>query len=84
MGTVAENIGYRDLLTKINVEMVEDAARTANADEFIINLLDGYKTNIGPRDSSLSGGQKHVGARSFTMYTSLYAKLKTNWILKYT
>lgn len=57
-GTVAENIGYRDLSAKINMEMVEDAARTANADEFIRNLPDGYKTNIGPRGSSLSGGQK--------------------------
>ncbi|KAH0997010.1 hypothetical protein GBA52_020874 [Prunus armeniaca] len=73
-----------DLLAKINMEMVEDAARTANADEFIRNLPDGYKTNIGPRGSNLSGGQKHAGACSFTMYTSLYAKLKTNWILKCT
>ncbi|PQQ19068.1 ABC transporter B family member 29 chloroplastic isoform X2 [Prunus yedoensis var. nudiflora] len=67
-GTVAENIGYRDLLAKINMEMVEDAARTANADEFIRNLPDGYKTNIGPRGSSLSGGQKQRLAIARALY----------------
>ncbi|CAL9026406.1 unnamed protein product [Prunus brigantina] len=67
-GTVAENIGYRDLSAKINMEMVEDAARTANADEFIRNLPDGYKTNIGPRGSSLSGGQKQRLAIARALY----------------
>ena len=57
-GTVAENIGYRDLMKEIDMKRVEDAARTANADEFIRNLPKGYKTNIGPRGSMLSGGQK--------------------------
>ncbi|KAL6273422.1 hypothetical protein ACE6H2_024114 [Prunus campanulata] len=67
-GTVAENIGYRDLLAKINMEMVEDAARTANADEFIRNLPDGYKTNIGPRGLCLSGGQKQRLAIARALY----------------
>ncbi|XP_050230248.1 ABC transporter B family member 29, chloroplastic isoform X2 [Mercurialis annua] len=57
-GTIAENIGYRDLMTGIDMEKVEMAAKTANADEFIRMLPKGYKTNIGPRGSSLSGGQK--------------------------
>ena len=57
-GTVAENIGYQDLMKEIDMKRVEDAARTANADEFIRNLPKGYKTNIGPRGSMLSGGQK--------------------------
>jgi putative ABC transport system ATP-binding protein len=57
-GTVAENIGYRDIMTKIDMEKVELAAQTANADEFIRKLPKGYQTNIGPRGSSLSGGQK--------------------------
>lgn len=57
-GTVAENIGYRDILTKIDMERVEAAARTANADEFIDRLPQRYATNIGPRGSTLSGGQR--------------------------
>lgn len=57
-GTVAENIGYRDLTTGIDMERVKVAARTANADEFIETLPQQYQTNIGPRGSVLSGGQK--------------------------
>lgn len=57
-GTVAENIGYRDLMKNIDMERVEKAAQTANADEFIRKLPEGYKTNIGPRGSALSRGQK--------------------------
>lgn len=55
-GTVADNIGYgkpgaaRD-------EIVE-AARKANAHEFIMRLPDGYDTDIGQRGVKLSGGQK--------------------------
>lgn len=57
-GTVAENIGYRDLMTEIDMERVEHAARIANADEFIRTLPQGYNNHIGPRGSSLSGGQR--------------------------
>ncbi|CAK8571379.1 unnamed protein product [Lathyrus sativus] len=57
-GTVAENIGYRDLTTKIDMEKVKRVAQTAYADEFIRKLPEGYKTNIGPRGSTLSGGQR--------------------------
>jgi len=34
------------------------AARAANAHEFIVQLPDGYNTNIGDRGSKLSGGQR--------------------------
>ncbi|CAM8933695.1 unnamed protein product [Rhodiola kirilowii] len=57
-GTVAENIGYRDLMNEIDMERVEHAARVANADEFIRTLPLQYNTSIGPRGSRLSGGQK--------------------------
>ncbi|XP_059668710.1 ABC transporter B family member 29, chloroplastic isoform X3 [Cornus florida] len=67
-GTVAENIGYRDLMAKIDMERVELAAETANADDFIKSLPEQYGTNIGTRGSILSGGQKQRLAIARTVY----------------
>ncbi|WOL12754.1 ABC transporter B family member 29, chloroplastic [Canna indica] len=67
-GTVAENIGYRDLTGEINMENVEKAARIANAHEFIAKLAKGYHTNIGQRGSLLSGGQKQRLAIARALY----------------
>ncbi|KAL5983026.1 ABC transporter B member 29, chloroplastic [Asimina triloba] len=67
-GTVAENIGYRDLMGKIDLARVEHAAKIANADEFIMTLSDGYETNIGQRGSLLSGGQKQRLAIARALY----------------
>lgn len=39
-------------------EEVENAARIANAHDFIMQTEDGYHTNIGDRGSRLSGGQR--------------------------
>ncbi|ADU29256.1 ABC transporter ATP-binding protein [Evansella cellulosilytica] len=39
-------------------EEVVAAAKAANAHDFIMNLKDGYETNIGERGVKLSGGQK--------------------------
>ncbi len=39
-------------------EEIENAARIANAHDFIMETPDGYNTNIGDRGSKLSGGQK--------------------------
>ena len=39
-------------------EMVEAAARIANAHDFIMEKEDGYDTNIGDRGVKLSGGQR--------------------------
>ena len=40
------------------MEDVQEAARIANAHEFIIASEDGYNTNIGDRGCKLSGGQR--------------------------
>jgi ABC-type multidrug transport system fused ATPase/permease subunit len=40
------------------MEQVREAARVANADEFIMATEDGYNTNIGDRGCRLSGGQR--------------------------
>lgn len=54
-GTVAENIAYaRKRATR---EQIEDAARRANAHEFIAAFPKGYDTLIGERGIKLSGGQ---------------------------
>jgi ATP-binding cassette, subfamily B, bacterial len=55
-GTVHENIAYgrHDATT----EEVEDAARRANAHEFIVRLPSSYETMIGERGVKLSGGQR--------------------------
>ncbi len=55
-GTVAENIRYGKLDAAAD-EIVE-AARKANAHEFIMQLPAGYDTDIGQRGVKLSGGQK--------------------------
>ncbi len=39
-------------------EQVENAAKVANAHDFIIATSDGYQTNIGDRGGKLSGGQR--------------------------
>jgi len=40
------------------LEQVQDAARIANAHEFIMATENGYDTNIGDRGGKLSGGQR--------------------------
>lgn len=55
-GTIRENIAYatKDATDK----QVVDAAKAANAHEFIEKLEKGYDTQIGERGLKLSGGQK--------------------------
>ncbi len=55
-GTVAENIGYGR--RQASAEQIREAARIANAAEFIDALERGYDTLIGERGVRLSGGQK--------------------------
>jgi ATP-binding cassette subfamily B protein len=55
-GTVRENILYGNL--NATEEEVVEAAKKAEAHDFIMNLKDGYDTYIGERGVKLSGGQK--------------------------
>lgn len=54
--TVRENIAFG--MPNATLAEVENAARIANAHDFIMNLDSGYETNIGERGNKLSGGQK--------------------------
>ena len=55
-GTILSNIKYSR--QDATFEEVMEAAKQANAHEFIENLSDGYDTEIGERGIKLSGGQK--------------------------
>jgi ABC-type multidrug transport system fused ATPase/permease subunit len=55
-GTVADNIAYgRGGATR---DEVLEAAKLANADEFISKMPNGYDTLVGDRGDTLSGGQR--------------------------
>ena len=55
-GTIAENIRWG--LEDASIEQIKEAARIAQAAEFIDKLPDGYGTNISQGGVNLSGGQK--------------------------
>ena len=54
--TIFNNIFYGDIDT--SEEDVYEAAKKANAHQFIESFPDGYKTVIGDNGTLLSGGQK--------------------------
>jgi len=55
-GSVMHNIGLG--LEGASEEAVIEAAKNANAHDFIMELEDGYETDIGENGSKLSGGQR--------------------------
>ena len=55
-GTVLDNIRYGKL--DATEEEIIEAAKNANAHDFIMGLPEGYDTYIGQRGTKLSGGQK--------------------------
>ena len=54
--SVTENIAFGD--ENPSIEKVVEAAKTANAYDFIMGLENGFETVIGERGNKLSGGQK--------------------------
>ena len=54
--TVYNNIAFG--MENVTQEDVERAARIANAHDFIMQMENGYQTNIGDRGAKLSGGQR--------------------------
>jgi ATP-binding cassette, subfamily B, bacterial len=54
--TIGANIAFAD--PDVPHEQIERAARLSGAHDFIVDLPDGYATEIGERGFSLSGGQR--------------------------
>lgn len=55
-GTIAENIAYG--MQEATPQGIIEAAKAANAHEFICNLPYGYETLVGDRGLTLSGGER--------------------------
>jgi len=55
-GTILDNLRINN--KNASDELIVKATKRANAHEFIMNMPDGYNTQIGERGSSMSGGQR--------------------------
>jgi subfamily B ATP-binding cassette protein MsbA len=55
-GTIRENIAYGR--PDASEEQIVEAAKLANAHEFIVRMPDGYASQVGERGTTLSGGQR--------------------------
>ena len=55
-GHIAQNIAFGQ--TAFSIKDVEEAAKIANAHQFISQLSQGYYTYVGEKGTTLSGGQK--------------------------
>ncbi|MCR4733397.1 MAG: peptidase domain-containing ABC transporter [Treponema sp.] len=55
-GTIAENIAWGCEVS--SAEMIVEAAKAANAYDFIMNLPDKFKTIVGEHGATLSGGER--------------------------
>lgn len=56
--TVNSNIRYGESMEEISDKKIVEAARVAQADEFISKMDDGYESHIAQGGTNVSGGQK--------------------------
>jgi len=67
-GSVKENISLTN--SEANDQDIVNAAKLAEAHDFIMSLPSGYSTSVGERGSSLSGGQRQRIAIARTILTN--------------
>jgi ATP-binding cassette subfamily B protein len=67
-GTVSENIALTN--PDASSEEIVNAARLANAHDFIMELPSGYSTPVGERGANLSGGQRQRVAIARTLLSN--------------
>jgi ATP-binding cassette subfamily B protein len=65
-GTIAQNIAFGQ--REFNLKDVEEAAKVANAHQFISEFSQGYYTYVGERGVNLSGGQRQRLAIARAVY----------------
>jgi ATP-binding cassette, subfamily B, bacterial len=62
-GTVRDNLSFgQGGRAQVSDEQLRDAARAVGADQFIMELPDGYDTEVGERGVQLSAGQRQLVA----------------------
>ena len=66
-GTIAENISYGKM--DASMEEIQQAAKKAQCDDFILRLKDGYNTRISEENSGLSAGEKQLLTIARTILT---------------
>ena len=57
-GSIAQNIAFGQDVNHLGVELIQHAAKVANAHQFITQFPQGYHTYVGERGVNLSGGQR--------------------------
>ena len=67
-GTISENIALTD--PEVSSEAIVKVAKMAMAHDFIMNLPNGYSTNVGERGANLSGGQRQRIAIARTLLSN--------------
>lgn len=68
-GTIAENVALGFELDEIKPDLIWDALRTAQLDEFVKSLPQGIDSSIGEKGSNLSGGQRQRLGIARALYT---------------
>ena len=67
-GTIKENIAFGQDLADINISKLKEATRSAQLDNLIKSLENGYDTKVGERGIKLSGGQRQRLAIARALY----------------
>jgi ABC-type multidrug transport system fused ATPase/permease subunit len=68
-GTIRENIALGYPIAEATDELINEALKIANLDEFVASLPDGIDTQVGERGARISGGQRQRLGIARAMFT---------------